>query len=72
MTEHTNSKLATGCTPALDVLVAKYGTTTAVIYGYIWRREQGSRHQCDASLDTIGKDCGLSGSAVSDRISKSC
>jgi len=51
---NTSGKLK-NFTPAYDILLAKYGPMTAVVYGYIWRRSQGERKRCDSNRKTIKK-----------------
>ena len=47
-------------TPVIDELITKYGGTTALVYGRIWRFSNGGMRDCTASVGTIAESLGLS------------
>lgn len=47
-------------TPLFDEITQKHGIITSAVYGYIWRKCQGERGVCDASLQTIADSLGIS------------
>lgn len=49
-----------GWTPCIDSLTRKYGVMTSAIFGRVWRYCQGNKGVCEASIDTIANDLGLS------------
>lgn len=53
-----------GFTPCIDVLIQEYDLITAAVFGRVWRYCQMERGVCQASLETIADDTGLSYNTV--------
>ena len=49
-----------GFTPIIDVMVKELGLIPAAVYGRVWRYCQGERGVCQASLETLADEVGLS------------
>lgn len=51
---------ASGWTPVLDSLIAKYGSVTALVWGRVWRYCRMPDGFCRASLSRLATELGLS------------
>lgn len=52
-------------TPLIDSLVDRYGSlTTAAVFGSVWRFAQMKKGKCEASLETIAEQIGVSAKTV--------
>jgi biotin operon repressor len=59
-------------TPTFEVVVKDLGSTSALVYGYVWRMCQARDGKCWASLQTIGEAVGVSRRTVHTHIKALC
>jgi hypothetical protein len=60
----TNMQRSKGFTPIIDGLVQEFGSTTALIFGIVWRFCQMEFGECTASQDTIAKRANMGRASV--------
>lgn len=61
-----------GFTPVIDVVVKDVGLIEAVVYGVVWRYCKREDGVCTASLETIGKQVGISSRTAVRHIKSLC
>jgi len=59
-------------TPLFDVVIQTVGVVGASVYGRVWRYCQGERGVCQASMDTIANELGMSRQTVVRWLGKLC